>query len=171
MPHSGMPTPRLRILTPDDWPRVREIYTEGLATGDATFETGAPDWPEWDRSHLTECRLVAENEIGAISGWAALSPVSDRCVYGGVAEVSVYVGRAARRQGLGRALLEGLVAASEAAGLWTLQAGIFPENEASVALHERCGFRVVGRRERLGRMGDRWRDVLLLERRSRIVGT
>ena len=160
---------RLRTLTADDWPRVHEIYAEGIASGHATFETTVPEWPDWDAGHLTECRLVAEDD-GAVHGWAALSPVSNRCVYGGVAEVSVYVDSAARGQGVGRALLEGLVAASEDAGIWTLQAGIFPENEASVRLHEQCGFRVVGRRERLGKMGYRWRDVLLLERRSAVVG-
>lgn len=160
----------LRILTPDDWPRVRDIYADGIASGDATFETSVPDWPDWDRGHLAECRLAAEDENGTVLGWAALSPVSNRCVYGGVAEVSVYVDSAAHGRGVGRTLLAGLVASAEEAGIWTLQAGIFPENDASVRLHEGCGFRVVGRRERLGKMGDRWRDVLLLERRSAVVG-
>ena len=155
----------VRPMRPDDWPAVRRIYAEGIATGLATFETAAPDWPAWNASHLEACRLVATGD-GGLAGWAALSPVSDRCVYAGVAEVSVYVGEASRGQGVGRVLLDALVAASERHGLWTLQAGIFPENMASVALHERCGFRVVGRRERLGRLGGAWRDVLLLERRS-----
>lgn len=152
-----------------DWTRVAAIYAEGLATGDATFETAVPSWEDWDADHLESCRLVAR-EAGAVVGWAALSPVSERCVYGGVAEVSVYVGAVARGRGIGRALLDALVAASEEAGLWTLQAGVFPENTASVAVHERCGFRVVGTRERLGRLDGRWRDVLLLERRSPAVG-
>lgn len=165
-----MPTDvKLRGMTADDWPAVREIYAGGIATGDATFATEVPGWEEWDASHLAVCRLVAEDADGQVMGWAALSPVSERCVYGGVAEVSVYVRGSARGRGVGRTLLTALVESSEAAGMWTLQAGIFPENAASVRLHEACGFRVVGRREKLGKMGDRWRDVLLLERRSRIV--
>lgn len=161
---------RLRDLRPEDWDRVAGIYRAGLATGNATFETEVPSWEAWDREHLPSCRLVAERE-GRVVGWGALSPVSDRCVYGGVAEVSVYVDEAARGAGIGLRLLEALVEASERAGLWTLQAGIFPENEASVRIHERAGFRLVGRRERLGRLGGRWRDVLLLERRSDSIGT
>lgn len=159
----------VRPLTPDDWPAVRSIYAEGIATGNATFEQEPPSWPAWDRSHLSACRLVAE-QAGQVVGRAALSRVSDRCVYGGVAEVSVYVSAAVRGQGVGRALLQALVEESERQGLWTLQAGVFPENLASLRVHERCGFRVVGRRERLGRLRDRWRDVLLLERRSAAVG-
>jgi phosphinothricin acetyltransferase len=151
------------------WDEVRAIYAEGIATGDATFETECPDWPAWDAEHLAPGRLVAV-EDGAVVGWAALGPVSGRCVYGGVAEVSVYVAEGARGRGIGRLLLEELVVASEAAGLWTLQAGIFPENEASLALHERCGFRRVGVRERLGQRDGAWRDVVLLERRSTVVG-
>lgn len=157
-------------MRPGDWPAVRRILEEGIATGHATFETAAPSWEAWDGGHLDACRLVGEGEAGEIVGWAALSPVSGRCVYGGVAEVSVYVGAEHRGRGVGRALLEALVQASEAAGLWTLQAGVFPENGASLSLHERCGFRRVGVRERLGRHGDRWRDVVLLERRSETVG-
>jgi len=156
-------------MTPADWPRVKAIYEEGIATGHATFETRAPSWEEWDGKFLPGCRVVAELE-GGVVGWAGLSPVSDRCVYGGVAEVAVYVTAAAREKGVGTILLEALVRASEEAGLWTLQAGIFPENAGSVRVHEKCGFRVVGTREGLGKMGDRWRDVLLLERRSRKVG-
>ena len=153
----------------DDWQQVRAIYLEGIATGHATFETEAPTRESWDAAHLRAGRLVARAG-GEVSGWAALSPVSGRCVYAGVAEVSVYVGRAFRGRGCGRALLEALIRSSEAAGIWTLQAGIFPENDESVRLHLRCGFREVGRRERIGRMGGRWRDTLLLERRSEIVG-
>jgi phosphinothricin acetyltransferase len=152
-----------------DWPAVAGIYQQGIDTGDATFETRVPSWEAWDAGHLNAARLVAREE-GRVVGWAALSPVSDRCVYGGVAEVSVYVAGAARGRGIGRRLLEALALASEEAGIWTLQAGIFPENGGSAALHERCGFRVVGRRERLGRMAGRWRDVLLLERRSKVTG-
>jgi phosphinothricin acetyltransferase len=158
-----------RPLTPADWPTVRAIYEEGIATGNATFEQEPPSWEAWDRSHLAACRLVAE-QAGRVVGWAALSAVSDRCVYGGVAEVSVYVAAAARGQGVGRALLQALVDESERRGLWTLQAGVFPENLPSVRIHERCGFRIVGRRDKLGRLQGRWRDVLLLERRSATVG-
>jgi phosphinothricin acetyltransferase len=160
---------RIRTLTPEDWPAVQAIYREGIASGDATFELDAPAWPEWDAAHLRACRLVAVDGDGVV-GWAALSAASGRAVYAGVAEVSVYVAAAWRRRGIGRALLERLIADSETAGIWTLQAGIFPENEASISLHERCGFRLVGRRERLGRHHGRWRDVLLLERRSAVAG-
>lgn len=156
-------------LTPADWPSVRAIYLEGIASGHATFETDAPPWEVWDGAHRQDARLVARRGERVV-GWAALTRVSGRCVYAGVAEVSVYVAAKARGDGVGRALLEALIAASEDAGVWTLQAGIFPENAASIALHERCGFRAVGRRERLGRLGGRWRDVLLLERRSARVG-
>lgn len=156
-------------MTDDDWPAVARIYGEGIATGDATFETEVPDRKGWDEGHLECCRLVAELE-GEVVGWAALSPVSSRCVYAGVAEVSVYVGKGARGAGVGSRLLAALVEASEEEGVWTLQAGIFPENEASIALHERCGFRVVGVRDRIGEMHGRWRDVVLMERRSPRVG-
>ena len=152
-----------------DWDAVRTIYCEGIETGNATFETDVPNWDAWDTAHLKTCRLVAKRG-GRVVGWAALSAVSSRCVYAGVAEVSVYVAARARGRGVGRALLSALVAASEHEGIWTLQAGIFPENEASVALHARCGFRTVGRRERLGQMDGVWRDVLLMERRSDAVG-
>ncbi len=150
---------------PRHWRSVRRIYLEGLATGHGSFETRAPTWSRWHAAHRADCRLVA-CENGAVLGWAALSPVSARKVYAGVAEVSVYVAAAARSRGVGRALLEALVRASEAAGVWTLQAGIFPENAASLALHRRCGFRVVGVRERIGCRNGVWRDVCLLERRS-----
>ena len=159
----------IREMAPDDWPVVRAIYEEGIATGDATFEDSAPAWASWDAGHLKTCRLVAVN-AGTVVAWAALSPVSQRCVYGGVAEVSVYVCAPVRGRGIGRQLLEKLVIESERAGIWMLQAGIFPENRPSVAIHLRCGFRIVGTRERLGQMNRRWRDVLLLERRSAVVG-
>lgn len=153
------------------WPAVCAIYEQGLATGNATFTTTAPSWDEWGRSHLALCRLVAvASSNGVVLGWAALSPVSSRCVYGGVAEVSIYIAAEARGRGAGRQLLAGLVAASEAQGLWTLQAGIFPENTASIRLHEALGFRQVGRRERIGQLAGVWRDTLLLERRSAVVG-
>lgn len=155
-------------MTNEDWPAVQAIYLEGIATGNATFETSAPQWEIWDVGHLKSCRLVARLE-GEIVGWAALSPVSGRCVYAGVAEVSVYVAEKGRGRGVGGALLKALVEASEREGIWTLQAGIFPENQASIAIHLRCGFREVGRRERIGKMSGRWRDVLLLERRSATI--
>lgn len=160
---------QIDAMQPGDWPAVEAIYREGVATGAATFETEAPSWEVWNGSHREDCRLVARR-AGVIVGWAALTPVSGRCVYAGVGEVSVYVAAAARGQGVGRALLEALVTASEAAGLWMLQAGILRENAASVALHERCGFRVVGVRERLGQLHGEWRDVILMERRSEVVG-
>lgn len=160
---------KIRDLRPDDWPAVRAIYDEGIRGGDATFETEAPSWQRWDAAH-PELRLAAEQD-GAIVGWAALSPVSDRCCYEGVGEVSVYVAEAARGAGVGRALLDALVERSEQAGYWTLNAGVFPENKASIRLHEACGFREVGVRERLGELRGVWRDVVLLERRSTLVGT
>lgn len=158
-------------LTPAHWPAVCAIYEQGLATGNATFTTTAPSWEEWDRGHLAHCRLVAvTGPEQLVLGWAALSPVSSRCVYGGVAEVSVYIATEAQGQGVGRQLLAALVAESETQGLWTLQAGIFPENTASVRLHEALGFRQVGRRERISQLAGVWRDTLLLERRSAVVG-
>ena len=165
-----MTEPTIRTLRPADWPHVREIYEEGIETGHATFEAEAPPWEDWDAKHIQLCRLVVENE-GRVLGWAALWPASDRCVYGGVAEVSVYVGREAQGKGMGSSLLQELVAASEKEGFWTLQAGIFPENKSSVRIHEKCGFRLIGFRERLGKMDNDWRDVLLMERRSSTVGT
>lgn len=159
----------LDAMEEENWPAVAQILREGIATGNATFETTVPKWEEWDRAHLRDCRLVARAG-DRIVGWAALSPVSNRCVYGGVAEVSVYVAARAWGQGIGTLLLRALVEASEGAGIWTLQAGIFPENVASIRLHEACGFRKVGIRERLGQMDGVWRDVVLLERRSHTVG-
>ena len=155
----------IRALRAEDWPAVAAVYEEGIATRMATFETAAPAWADWDAAHLAAHRLVAE-EDDEVVGFAALSPVSSRCVYEGVAEESVYVAERARGRGVGRALLEALVDGSERDGIWTLQAGIFPENRASLALHHACGFRTVGIRERIGRLDGAWRDVVLLERRT-----
>lgn len=152
-----------------DWRSVREIYAEGIATGNATFELQPPDWSRWDVSHHKHSRLVARR-AHLVLGWAALSPVSARAVYAGVAEVSVYVSASACGHGVGRALLQSLVTESESNGIWTLQAGIFPENLASLKLHQSFGFREVGVRQRIGKLGGRWRDVVLLERRSSVVG-
>lgn len=160
----------IRSMTAADWPEVRDIYSQGIATGNATFETEAPPWPDWDRAHMASCRLVF-TDGEAVLGWAALTPVSSRCVYQGVAEVSVYVDEIARGRGTGSKLMAALIPASESAGIWTLQAGIFPENQASIGLHRKFGFRVIGRRERVGKMDGRWRDVALMERRSQVVGT
>lgn len=161
---------RTRALTAGDWPEVRRIYLEGIEMGEATFETEAPTWEEWDEARRPECRLVAEDD-GRVVGFAALSSVSRPPVYGGVADVMVYVESAARGRGVGTELLRALVQASEEARIWTLTAGIFPENEASIRAHERAGFRRVGRHERIGRFHDgRWRDTVLLERRSDVVG-
>jgi L-amino acid N-acyltransferase YncA len=159
----------IRPLLPEDWPSVKAIYAEGIATGNATFETEVPAWEEWDSRHLREARLAAAAD-GKVVGWAALTPVSSRCVYAGVAELSIYIASAMRGRGVGKALLGALIAESEARGFWTLQTGIFPENTASLALHRKFGFRILGRRERIGKMDGRWRDVLLLERRSSAVG-
>jgi L-amino acid N-acyltransferase YncA len=152
-------------MEPSDWPAVREIYEQGLATRQATFETEAPSWEEWDAAHLAELRLVAE-EDGGVVGWAALSPASRRDCYAGVAEESVYVAEAVRGRGIGKALLTELVAQADAAGIWTIQTSIFPENVASIELHKRCGFRVVGTRERIAQLDRAWRDTVLLERRA-----
>lgn len=167
-----MPDVRVEPMTREHWPAVRRIYAQGIATGDATFEREAPDWGHFDRSHRRECRIVALDAAGAVLGWAAISLASSRAVYAGVAWESVYVHEDARRQGVGRALLEALISASEAAGYWTLQAGVLAENEVSLALHERVGFRRVGVQHRIGRdRGGRWRDRVLLERRSDVTGT
>jgi phosphinothricin acetyltransferase len=156
-------------MTPADWPSVREIYQQGIDAGLATFETQAPSWEAWDNAHLTVARLVADS-VGITAGWAALSPVSRREVYRGVAEVSVYVAADFRRQGLGKALLTSLVVDAETNGIWTLQAAMFPENDATVRLHRSCGFREVGRREKIGMLNGVWRDTVLYERRSPRVG-
>lgn len=159
----------IRAMRPEDWPQVEAIYTEGIMTGSATLETSTPRWDAWHAAHRADCRLVAwDGET--VLGWAALSPVSSRCVYGGVAEVSIYVSAPARGRGVGKALLRALIDASEQAGLWTLQAGIFAENTPSIALHTACGFRIVGTRERLGQLHGLWRDIVLMERRSPVVG-
>jgi L-amino acid N-acyltransferase YncA len=157
----------IRDLQPLDWPEVARIFADGIATGDATFETEVASWEAWNAAH-PEHRVVAELD-GRLAGWAALSPYSDRCCYRGVAEESVYVASWAQGQGVGRALLEELIARSDDAGIWTLQAGIFPENKASLRLHLGCGFRLVGVRERIGELNGEWRDVLLLERRSEVA--
>lgn len=158
-----------RPLIFEDWKAVASIYAEGIATGYATFEKQIPTYEVWDKAHLKSCRIIAvHNNI--ISGWAALSPVSDRCVYGGVAEVSVYVGQAYSRKGVGKQLMVELISQSEKNGYWTLQSGIFPENVGSIALHKKVGFRYLGTRERVGQLDGIWKDNLLFERRSKIVG-
>jgi L-amino acid N-acyltransferase YncA/protein-tyrosine-phosphatase len=162
---SSEATTTLHRLEPFYWPDVRSIYAAGIATGNATFETEPPDWETWDESHLPDLRFVAVAG-STVVGWVAASPVSDRCCYSGVVENSVYVDPSSQGHGIGRLLLSNFIEASEKAGVWTIQTGIFPENVASVALHEACGFRIVGRRERLGQLAGQWRDVLLLERRS-----
>ena len=155
-------------LLPKHWGAVARIYADGMATGNATFETEVPTWEAWNESHLADHRLVALSG-GRVVGWAALSPVSDRCVYAGVAEESVYVAADARGRGIGQLLLEELIREAEAAGIWTIQTGILPENDASLRLHERVGFRVVGVRQRLGQREGVWRDVVFLERRSALI--
>jgi L-amino acid N-acyltransferase YncA len=159
----------IEALCAHDWEQVRAIYLEGIATGQATFQTSAPEWEEWDAGHLPHCRLVARTD-GRVLGWAALSPTSKRACYAGVAEVSVYIAAAARGQGVGKALLAALIAASEEHGIWTLWAAIFPENAASIRLHVQAGFREVGRRERIAQLHGVWRDTVILERRSQVVG-
>jgi L-amino acid N-acyltransferase YncA len=154
-------------MGPGDWPHVASIYAAGIATRNATFETEVPSYEHWDAAHLPEHRFVATDN-GGVVGWVALTAYSDRCCYGGVADLSVYVDPGAQGRGIGTALLERLVASAGAGGIWTLQAGVFPENEASLALHRRCGFRVVGTRQRIGRLDGLWRDVVLLERRSKL---
>jgi L-amino acid N-acyltransferase YncA len=158
-------------MTAADWPAVAHIYADGIATGNATFEHTVPTWDVWSAARLSEPCLVARHGEGDVVGWAALSSTSARHVYRGVGSVSIYVAPSVAGRGVGTALLSELIAASERAGLWTLEAGIFPENTSSIALHERCGFQLVGARRRVGQMQDgRWRDVLLYERRSPLVG-
>lgn len=157
-------------MAPRDWPAVAEIYRQGIESGNATFETEVPGWESWDAARSPECRLVAEAG-GEVVGYAALSPVSGRCVYDGVREAKIYIAAAARRRGIGGRLLRRLVAESEAHGIWTLQAGVFPENAGSIRIFEKAGFRVLGTHRRLGRFHDgRWRDVVLMERRSGVAG-
>ena len=159
----------IRNITEKDYPELSRIYLGGIATGNATFQTTAPTWEEWNASHMQQCRLYIAGE-GEMLGWAALTPVSNRCVYAGVAEVSIYIDQDKRGKGIGSLLMNELITQSEAAGIWTLQAGIFPENKASIRLHEKHGFRIIGYRERIGKMNDTWRDNLVLERRSRVTG-
>jgi L-amino acid N-acyltransferase YncA len=161
---------KIVALTAEHWPAVKTIYLEGIATGHATFQTEAPQWPDWDQGHLPHSRLVLFTDTGVVAGWAALSPVSGRPVYAGVAEVSVYVSASERGRKAGLKLLRALVEESERQGIWTLQAGIFPENVPSLRIHAHCGFRQVGFRERIGAMDGVWRDTVLLERRSKVVG-
>ena len=162
------PSVELRPLQPDDWQAVAEIYWDGMRDGLATFQTEVPSWKDWDASHLRGHRLVADL-LGEVVGWAALSPASRRRCYVGVVENSIYVARGARGLGIGRALLEAMIAGAEEAGIWTIQTSIFPENRASLALHERCGFRVVGMRERIAKRDGVWRDTVFLERRSEVI--
>lgn len=159
----------LAPLREQDWGAVQVIYEEGLATGQASFETGSPDWRAWDAGHLPHSRLLAR-QAGSVVGWAALAPVSGRVAYAGVAEVSVYVAARSRGQGVGGRLLRELIPQSERSGIWTLQASIFPENLASIRLHEACGFRLLGRRHRIARHHGVWRDTVLYERRSEVTG-
>lgn len=159
----------IRKMTRADWPEVSRVYAEGIATGFATFETEVPDYDSWNKSHLPSCRFVAV-EGESLLGWSALSPVSGRCVYGGVSEVSVYTSENARAMGVGYALMEILITASESEGMWTLQSGIFPQNKGSIRLHEKLGFRLVGYRERIGKLNGVWHDNLIYERRSPKVG-
>ncbi|PAM96505.1 N-acetyltransferase [Flavobacterium sp. IR1] len=158
----------IRKLTPKDWQQVKLIYQKGIDTGNATFQTSTPAWEDWDNSHLASCRIVIEND-DQIIGWAALTPVSSRCVYAGVAEVSVYVDPAHSGKGIGLTLLNELVHLSEEEGIWTLQAGIFTENTASLRIHEKAGFRILGIREKIGKQNGIWRDTVLLERRSKLI--
>ena len=156
-------------MTAADWEAVRDIYLEGIATRNATIETESPDWDEWNANHRSDCRLVARSD-DKVLGWAVLSPVSQRIAYSGVAEVSIYVAASARGTGVGKALLGALIKTSEEAGVWSLQAGIFPENTASIALHKGVGFREIGVQERKGFLDGVWRDGVLMERRSQVVG-
>jgi L-amino acid N-acyltransferase YncA len=160
---------QIRTITSQDYPFIAEIYKQGIATRNATFETSVPDWEKWDKKHLQNCRFVSE-EKDKITGWAALSPVSERYVYAGVCEVSVYIHNDHKGKGVGKKLLSALIDESEKNNIWTLQSGIFPENKASIKLHLDLGFREVGRREKIGKLGEVWRDTVLMERRSKLVG-
>lgn len=159
----------IRSMKFSDWQAVSKIYEEGIATGFATFETSVPNYESWDAAHMISCRLIATGNEKVL-GWAALSPVSSRCVYGGVAEVSVYIAKDSRGKGVGQLLMKALIKESEAEGLWTIQSGIFPENEGSIELHKKAGFRYIGKRERVGKLNGKWKDNLLFERRSKTVG-
>ncbi|GET32835.1 phosphinothricin N-acetyltransferase [Prolixibacter bellariivorans] len=160
---------KLRAMTPDDWPEVARIYDEGLKTGNATFQQVVPTWEEWNTGHVQSCRMVAIIE-GTMAGWAALSAVSSRAVYAGVAEVSVYIGKDFRGMRIGNRLMKNLIDESEKESFWTLQSSIFPENEASIKLHEKYGLRTIGYREKVGKMDGVWRDTVIMERRSKVVG-
>lgn len=159
----------IKPITAELYSQVAGIYLQGLATGIATFQTEAPSWENWDKSHLPNCRLAAVDN-NQLAGWAALSPVSSRCVYAGVAEVSIYIAEKFRGRGVGKLLLTKLIEESESAGLWTLQSGIFSENKASIRLHEQCGFRIIGYREKIGQRNGVWKDNIIMERRSKTVG-
>lgn len=159
----------IRAMNAEDWPSVSAIYAEGMATGMATLETTVPTYDSWNASHLPHCRFVAIKD-DELLGWVALSPVSGRCVYGGVAEVSIYIGQKSRGMGVGHQLLQHLIEQSEKEGLWTLQSGIFPENVPSINLHKKLGFRFIGKRERVAKLHDQWKDNYLFERRSSVVG-
>ena len=156
-------------LLTEHWESVKKIYEDGIATGNATFQTSAPTWEEWNQAHIPIPRLIAiAND--EILGWAALTPVSGRCVYAGVAEISIYIGSIARGKGIGKQLLNQLIEESEKQNIWTLQSGIFPENKASISLHQSAGFRIIGKREKIGMMDGKWRDIVLLEKRSHTIG-
>ncbi len=163
-------TIKIDKMQPEHWADVARIYAEGIETGNATFQKDSPTWTVWNDEHVPYGRLIAQNTEGVVLGWAALTAVSNRCVYGGVAELSVYVSASARGQGVGQLLMKHLIQEAEANGLWTLQAGIFPENVGSIQLHLKTGFRQIGYRERVGKMDGIWRDTLLFERRSTVVG-
>ncbi|MCL6571547.1 MAG: GNAT family N-acetyltransferase [Bacillus sp. (in: Bacteria)] len=160
---------RITEMVSGDWEEVKSVFLEGIASGNATFQTDAPSWENWDQGHLVDCRFVARTE-GKVVGWTAVSPISSRCVYSGVAEVSVYVSKHVKGTGIGSKLLNNLINVSEHKGIWTLQSGVFPENISSLKLHHKFGFREVGLRENIGKMNGVWRDVVLLERRSKLVG-
>lgn len=159
----------IRDMQPEDWQEVSKIYKEGIVTGMATFEKEVPEYNAWNNAHLDHCRIVATKN-NDILGWAALSPVSSRCVYGGVGEVSVYVSQNSRGEGVGSLLMNALISKSELEGFWTLQSGIFPENLSSIELHKKTGFRYIGKRERIGSLDGTWKDNLLFERRSKLIG-
>lgn len=159
----------ITAIVKEHYPNISRIYKEGIETGHATFETIVPEWEDWDKSKLKHSRLAAIVD-DTVVGWAALSPVSNRCVYGGVAEVSIYISNMHKGKGIGTALISKLIDDSEANGIWTLQSGMFPENEATVALHQRFGFRLVGYREKIGKLGNTWRDTIIMERRSKTIG-
>jgi L-amino acid N-acyltransferase YncA len=159
----------VKNMSDDNWNSVQEIYKSGIETKNATFEKNAPEWESWDSLHRKDCRLIVEFDK-RVNGWAALSNVSERCVYSGVAEVSIYIDPEFQGKGIGNILMQSLITESEKNKIWTLQAGIFPENEGSLHLHQKFGFRIIGRREKIGKMDEHWRDVIMLERRSKITG-